>query len=607
MHYRNLSSFMAALRARKDLVEIEAPVDAHLEIAEIHRRVIAAGGPALLFKNVKGKRFPVVTNLFGTKDRVELAFGQRPKDLVRQLSAVPEEIMPPTAGKLWKLRGLGTALARIGMKRAWRAPVLAERIPGADLTALPALTSWEEDGGPFLTLPLVHTALPTAAGHAKKPDNLGMYRVQIHDARETGMHFQIGKGGGYHLYECEREGKALPANIYLGGPPAMILSAIAPLPENVPEMMLASLLLGERLGRSKSVGPAPDPVAESEFCLTGVVPPGVRRAEGPFGDHYGYYSLQHDYPVFRPSTIYHRKNAVFPATVVGKPRQEDFFLGDYLQELLLPLIPKVMPSLVDLWSYGETGYHSLAAAVLKERYGREALGTAFRILGEGQLSLTKFLLGIDRPMDLRDFKKVLTYLLERVDWRTDLFVFSETSMDTLDYAGPAVNKGSKGVILGVGEAKRELPRSFDAGGASLGPVRKVRVYSPGCLVVEVPGFAQDKEVVKRVATEPAFKGWQLIIAVDDADKAARSDAAFLWTTFTRFEPAADIYAASTRVERNKIVYEGPVLIDARMKPWYPKELICDDKTARTVSERWNDYFPAKDVKMGSSIDGHLYQ
>ncbi len=597
--FRNLSSYIEALRLQGDLAVVEAEVDPRLEIAEIHRRVIAAGGPALLFTKVRGKRFPVATNLYGTKARVDLAFGQRPKELVQRIAALPQELMPPTLGKLWGARGLAKDAIKIGMRRINHAPVMGHEIAAADPTELPALTSWSEDGGPFLTLPLVHT-------DGSHGDNLGMYRVQIHDRKEVGMHFQIGKGGGYHLHQAELEKRPLRANIYLGGPPALTLAAIAPLPENVPEMMLASLLLGERLGRTKTLRGGIDAVAEAEFCLVGEVPPNVRRPEGPFGDHYGYYSLRHDYPVFRPQRIFHRTGAIFPATVVGKPRQEDFFLGDYLQELLSPLFPLVMPAVRDLWSYGETGYHSLAAAVLKERYEREALSSCFRILGEGQLSLQKFLLGIDKPMDLRDFKPVLTHVLERARWEKDLVVFAGTAMDTLDYAGPEVNKGSKGVILGLGEKVRELPREF-RGTVASELVRKVRVYCPGCLVVEVPPFAEAKKVVAEVVRQKAFAegGWQLIVAVDDADQAVRSDARFLWTTFTRFEPAGDIHAAETVLDGHKIRYAGPIAIDARMKPWYPGELFCDPETAATVTRRWGEYFPGGKIAMGDSDAGHL--
>lgn len=599
MIYRNLQSFLASLRANGELVEINTEVDPLLEIAEVHRRVIASGGPALLFKNVKGKSFPLVTNLFGTAKRVEMAFGQRPKDLIARVAALPEDLMPPTLGNLWKQRSLGFSMLKLGFRQTKSAPVLAHRMADPDMTKLPAITSWKEDGGPFLTLPLVHTN-----GYKTKSDNLGMYRVQIFEPKTTGMHFQIGKGGGFHLNEHEEAGVPMPLNIYLGGPPAMILSAIAPLPENVPELMLASLLLGDRLNRGKSGHTPINPVAESEFCIMGEVPPGVRRPEGPFGDHYGYYSLVHDYPVLKVNQIYHRPGAVFPATVVGKPRQEDFFLGDYLQELLLPLISRVMPAVRDLWSYGETGYHSLAAAVLKERYGRESMSSVFRILGEGQLSLQKFLLAVDQPVDLKNFKKVLTHVLERVEWEKDLFVFSELSMDTLDYTGPEVNKGSKGVILGVGPKRRDLPTEF-TGTLPNGLAHDVRVYAPGCLVVGITSYKDHKEAAAELAASGAFTPWQLVVAVDDVKKSTMSDAAFLWTTFTRFEPAADIYASSCSIKRHHLSYQGPIIIDARMKPWYPDELFCDPDTATQVSNRWNEYFPQGNIAMGDSDLGHL--
>jgi len=600
--FTNLQSYVAELRKRRDIVEINASVDAHLELAEIHRRVIAAGGPALLFTNVIGKSFPVVTNLFGSAARVDLAFGSGPKELIREVAKLPEELLPPKLSKLWKLRHTGKKLLNVGLGAPTsRAPVLAESIAHADLTRLPALTSWSEDGGPFLTLPLVHT--PSLGG---KPDNLGMYRVQIHDSREAGMHFQIGKGAGYHLHDAESRNAEMPVNVYLGGPPGLVLAAIAPLPENVPELLLASLVQGRKLRRGKIADWDVDPVAEAEFVIRGVVPPHVRRPEGPFGDHYGYYSLKHDYPVLRVKEIHHRRGAIFPATVVGKPRQEDFFIGDYLQELLLPLIPVVMPGVRDLWSYGETGYHALAAAVLKERFGRESMTSVFRILGEGQLALTKFLIGIDQPMDLRDFRKVLEHVLERFDPRTDLFVFSELSMDTLDYTGPAVNKGSKGVILGLGKPRRTLPRVVSAsGGLPRDLVRDVRVWCAGCLVVETAEFAADPKVAEKIAALPALTDWLLIVVVDNAQKATKSEASFLWTTFTRFEPAADIYSSRTSIERSHIVREGPIVIDARMKPHFPKELFCDPDTAAKVSQRWNEYFPDRKVVMGDSDLAHL--
>jgi 3-polyprenyl-4-hydroxybenzoate decarboxylase len=428
--------------------------------------------------------------------------------------------------------------------------------------------------------------------------------MQVHDPRTTGMHWQIGKGGGFHHAEAESRGTSLPVTVFLGGPPALVLAAIAPLPENVPELMLASLIAGQRLERCP--GPGPHPLlAGAEIALVGHVPAGVREPEGPFGDHYGYYSLRHDYPVFRVDHLCRRRDALFPATVVGKPRQEDFFIGDLLQDLLSPLFPLVMPAVVDLWSYGETGYHSLAAAVVKERYRREAMVSAFRILGEGQLSLTKFLLVTDRPVDLRDFRSTLEHVLARTDPRTDLYVFSNLSMDTLDYTGPAVNEGSKGVWLGLGDPVRELPREFRPDAPPPPEVTDVSVFCGGCLVVGGPPAGHDRGDAARLAAHPAFEGWPLVVLTDEPRRAAASPMSFLWTTFTRFEPAADLHAAATRVERHHLVHEPPVLIDARRKPSFPREVSCDEDTAARVTRRWREYFPDDSVEMGDSEAAHV--
>jgi 3-polyprenyl-4-hydroxybenzoate decarboxylase len=337
----------------------------------------------------------------------------------------------------------------------------------------------------------------------------------------------------------------------------------------------------------------------------GEVPPHVRRPEGPFGDHYGYYSLRHDYPEFRIAQVAHRRDAIYPATVVGKPRQEDFYIGDLLQELLSPLFPLVMPAVEQLWSYGETGYHSLAAAVVKQRYKREAMSSAFRILGEGQLSLTKFLFLTDRAVNLKNFRATLEHVLARTDPRADLYVFSNLSMDTLDYTGPSVNEGSKGVWLGLGDPVRELPRAFVPRQPPPAEVRDIRVFCGGCLVVEGPCYGDDPSAGARLAAHPAFAAWPLVVLTDDAARATRSEMNFLWTTFTRFEPAADIHAAGARVVRHHVSYDAPVLIDARMKPWYPDELSCRPDVAERVTSRWKEYFPGARVEMGDSERGHL--
>jgi 4-hydroxybenzoate decarboxylase subunit C len=257
-----------------------------------------------------------------------------------------------------------------------------------------------------------------------------------------------------------------------------------------------------------------------------------------------------------------------------------------------------------LWSYGETGYHSLATAVVKQRYKREAMASAFRILGEGQLSLTKFLFVTDRHVDVRNFRATLEHILARTHPETDLYVFSNLSMDTLDYTGPTVNEGSKGVWLGLGDAVRDLPRQFSAAVTPRG-VTDVRVFCGGCLVVGGPSYADEPGAPSRLAADPAFAGWPLVVLTDEPARAARSDMNFLWTTFTRFEPAADVHAADRRIVRNHIAYHGPIVIDARLKPWYPKELTARDDTAALVSSRWKEYFPAGGVEMGDSDRAHL--
>lgn len=589
---------MEVLRRERDLVECAVEVDSRLEAAEIHRRVIAAGGPALFFPRVRGSDFPLVTNLFGHARRMDWAFGSRPRELIEQAARLPHELLPPSVSKLWAKRELFLDLAKVGMKRKQSGPVRGFVQSPPQLTRLPALKTWPRDGGAFITLPLVYTEHPELG-----VPNLGMYRIQIYDDATCGVHMQIGKGGGFHLKRAEELGQSLPLNIFVGGPPALILGAIAPLPENVPELLLTSLALGSKLELCANPnGPLPL-VSRAEFALVGEISPGARRPEGPFGDHYGYYSETHDYPFARISAVHHRQGAVFPATVVGKPRQEDFFLGDYLQDLLSPLFPVVMPSVKALWSYGETGYHSLSAAVVQERYRREAMSSAFRILGEGQLSLTKFLLLLNQPVDLRDFTAVLTHVLERADFRTDLFLFGNLSMDSLDYAGPRINEGSKGVLVGVGEKRRDLPRELTTTPSA--PVRKARVFSPGCVVVEGPSYASDKDAPSRIARDPTLTSWPLIVLSDDADRHVRSEMNFLWSTFTRFNPAADIHAARIELVGTQPSFHPPIVIDARMKPGYPEELFCDEATSKLVDRRWNEYFPARNVEMGDSARGHL--
>ena len=584
--HANLRSFLSQLRKENELVEIAAPVDPYLEIAEIHRRVIAEGGPALLFTNVKNSAFPVVTNLFGTYRRVEMAVGKRPETIVRQAVEALDRLFPPKPASLWRERGWIREIAfKTGLRTvsSRRAPVLEAGMEKPDMTKLPALTTWPEDGGPFVTLPLVYTEHPVSRAH-----NLGMYRMQIFSPDLTGMHWQIHKGGGFHHYEAELRNESLPVTVFLGGPPALILSAIAPVPEMLPELILASFMMGGKLNRTTVSGHPHPLIAEAEFAFCGEVPPHVRKQEGPFGDHYGYYSLAHDFPVFRVKRVYHRKDAIYPATIVGKPRQEDYYIAEYLVNLLSPVFPVVMPGVKELWAYPESGAHALASARVRESYYREAVAHGFRILGEGQLTLTKFLILTDAPCDLRNFAQLMETVAARFQPHRDLLIIDDTSMDTLDYTGRAFNKGSKGILAGVGEPVREPKRVYDGG--PIPGIGKIRPYCGGCLVVSGASFAADEELAARLVKSgrEQLKDWQFVFLVDDADE-IRDQMSFIWTVFTRFNPAHDVYAEA-EIKYNKIRYRGPIIVDCRMKPWYPATVEPREDTVKLVDERWKEYF-----------------
>jgi 4-hydroxybenzoate decarboxylase subunit C len=531
----------------------------------------------LLFKRVTRSNYPVVTNLYGTMERVKFAFGGQARELISEIAELPA--LRPSLALLWEKRSLLLRLAKTGIARGSSSGL--SEISSPKLDSLPVSTSWKEDGGPFFTLPLVYTEHPDS-----KVPNLGIYRLQRFDDETTGLHMQIGKGGGFHLARYKELGRAMPVNVFLGGPPIATLAAILPLPENVPEVIFASLLLGRKLKMETLSGCELPSLADSEFVLSGSCDSNELRAEGPFGDHYGYYSLTHDFPVFHCKKLFARKNAVYPATVVGKPRQEDYYIGNYLQEVLSPIFPLAMPAVVDLWSYGETGFHSLAAAVVRERYKGEALASAFRILGEGQLSLTKFLLLTDKKITLQNFRLTLEHILERCDFRTGLRVFANTSMDTLDYTGGKLNEGSKGVMIGVGEKIRELPG--EAPRTLPFFLKDGRIFCRGCLVIQGESYEKDKDLPARTARED-FGGFPLVVLVDDVSSTIKDDSAFLWTVFTRFEPARDLHASSVALRGMHPELKGPIVIDARMKPWYPAELDCDQTTKVLVDRKWDSY------------------
>ncbi len=578
--------FIDRLKEEKEVFIFDSEIDVNQELAEVQRRVVAKKGPAILFTNPKGFDFPVATNLYGSTKRIEIAFGHRPVNLIKQIAETAQKIMPPTPKKIWEARNLAFEALKVGLKKENSPRALDSEITPVDIMKLPAIKSWPKDGGRFVTLPLVYTeSLVNGKG------NLGMYRIQFHDKSTTGMHIQIHRGGGFHYFEAEQMGKNLPCHLYVGGPPAMTLASIAPMPEELSELIIASLLLGERLKitRNPKISPLPI-VSDTDFTFIGEIPVKLRRPEGPFGDHYGYYALQHEYPVLNVKRLFHRKDAIWPATVVGRPPQEDHFIAEFLQELLSPMFPIVMPKVESVWAYEESGVHTLAAAVVKERYPKEAFTAALRILGEGHLSLSKCMFITNEKINLKDFKNTFLTILERTNIRTDLHIFSNISQDTLDYTGPEVNKGSKMVLLGVGEKRNNLKKTFD-GKFKSKKFSLPQVFIPGALVVQGTKYKRGDELAYELLKENSIEEFLFVFLVDDSIDATKSDHDFLWNIFTRFEPAGDIYG-NYEVIRNHISYNSPIIIDARLKDWYPEVLVPDPKIVKAVDE-----------KFGKIIDG----
>jgi len=466
MGYRNLTSCIADLERSGQLVRIADELDANLEVGAVQRRVYQAGGPALLFENVKGCQFPMLGNLFGTLERTRYLFRDTLPTIERfvALKLDPRELLKQPGKSLTALPAARFLLP----KQVNSAAVLARQ---TTLSKLPQLISWPMDGGAFVTLPQVYTESPSRPGW--RHSNLGMYRVQIsgndyQPEREAGLHYQIHRGIGVHHAEALAQGHPLRVNVFVGGPPSMTVAAVMPLPEGMPELSFAGLLGGRRMEMVPAENGLPMP-AEADFVVSGTLDPERTLPEGPFGDHLGYYSLKHDFPVLTVEQVYHRPGAVWPFTTVGRPPQEDTSFGAFIHELTGALIPDVLPGVVSVHAVDAAGVHPLLLAIGSERYvpyaeqrkPMELLTQAHAILGQGQLSLAKFLwiaAREDAPaLDLHDIEGFFRHMLERVDWRTDLHFDTRTTIDTLDYSGTALNEGSKVVIAAAGERRRELP------------------------------------------------------------------------------------------------------------------------------------------------------
>jgi 4-hydroxy-3-polyprenylbenzoate decarboxylase len=586
MGYRSLKDCVADLRKTGQIVTIDTEVDARLEAAAIVRRVYEAKGPAILFANVRNCPFPMLGNLFGTIDRARFLFRDS-LDAVRKLVEI--KVKPPAALlHPWRYRGVPFTALHLLPKRVRSGPILAHQ---TTLDRLPQLVSWPRDGGPFITLPQVYTEDPDRPGLAKS--NLGMYRVQLsgnqyEPNREVGLHYQIHRGIGVHHAAAIRRGEPLRVNVFVGGPPAMTVAAVMPLPEGLPELSFAGALGGRRIRMVAPAGFLPMP-AESDFVLCGTIDPDRRKPEGPFGDHLGYYSLTHDFPVMRVDRVYHREGAIWPFTSVGRPPQEDTTFGELIHELTGPLVPTVLPGIHAVHAVDAAGVHPLLLAIGSERYvpyaderrPQELLTQANAILGQGQMSLAKYLFIVakeDAPdLDIHDIGSFLRHVLERVDWSEDLHFQTRTTMDTLDYSGHGLNQGSKVVIAAAGPQRRDLPTVLPSELTLPPGFRAPALAMPGVLVVEGPRYRANDPELRRFCDQLTARSFPLVVMADDASFTARSLRNFLWITFTRSNPAADVDGVGASTHQKHWGCTGPLVIDARIKPHHAPPLEDDPK------------------------------
>ncbi len=590
MGYESLRECVLDLEKNGHLIRISQEVDADLDAAEIHRRVFTAGGPAVFYERVRGCAFPMVSNLFGTMERARFIFRDSLDD-VRSLVRTkvdPTSLFKEPTGAL----GLPRAALHLLPRLVSRGPVLEQT---TRVSELPMLKSWPDDGGAFITLPQVYSEDPDRPG--VRGSNLGMYRVQLsggdYAKDEVGLHYQLHRGIGVHHAAAIARGEPLKVNIFVGGPPAMNVAAVMPLPEGLPEIAFAGALNRRRI-RMIPTKHGIAVHADADFCISGQIIPGETRREGPFGDHLGYYAKAHDFPVLRVESVTHRTGAIWPFTTVGRPPQEDSIFGELIHELTGPLIPTVLPGVRAVNAVDAAGVHPLLLAIGSERYvpyaatrrPMEVLTQASAILGQGQMSLAKYLFisaHEDNPqLDIDDVGGFLQHVLERLDPTCDLHFHTNTTMDTLDYSGTGLNQGSKVVITGVGAKRRELPTELRGELRLPDGFTRPRVCMPGVLAIE--GRGDSERFCAAFRAGDALSAFPLVVLVDDSDFTAKTLSNFLWVTFTRSNPAMDIYGVDAFTLHKAWGCRGSVVIDARVKPHHATPLIEDPAVTARVEK-----------------------
>lgn len=587
MPYKTLGDFARYLESIGELHRVKVEVDPELEVTEIAVRALLEKRPALLFENVKGAKFPLAINLLATERRIELALGKHPDQLGDELIHFVESAMPPKPKLIFDHWPMVKRFLAARPKKSGRA-LSQEIVAEPNLAQLPVQKCWPEDGGRFITLGQVFTYDPRDGKR-----NVGIYRMQVYDERSTGMHWQIQKGGGFHYYQAQKLNREFEIAVALGTDPALLLATIAALPEGIDEVMFAGFLRGKPvpMTRGKSIQVAVP--AQAEFILEGTVPLNETRWEGPFGDHFGHYSHAADFPVFHIKKITHRRNAIYPATVVGKPPMEDKFLGDATQQILGPLARLIHKEIKSVWAYYEAGFHNLLVVSVEQRYQKEAMKSALGLMGTDQLSLTKCIVLVSEHVNVRDWRAVLREIKMNFDPHFDFVMIPKVPLDTLDFTSFKMNLGSKMIVdatvkprRGEGEkGEREkvagrLPRENSA-------IRETRVYDDTLLLVKVR--SDGRKIVENLVRIPELRELKIIAAVSE-DIDLNDQENYIWGVFTRFDCERDVIFTEQKLVGISPVYRGVMGIDATWKPGYPAPLVMSDEIRERVNRRWEEYW-----------------
>jgi 4-hydroxy-3-polyprenylbenzoate decarboxylase len=599
MMYRTLEACLLDLEKNGHLVRVKEPVDPHLEMAAIHLRVHEAGGPALLFENVKGTKFRSASNIFGTLERSKYIF-RKTLPLVQQLIKLkgdPVAVMKQP----WKYLGvLSAGLNALPMRKSHHPFVKI------NISDLPLIHHWPMDGGAFVTLPQVYTEDPEQPGIMKS--NLGMYRIQLTGNdyitnKEIGLHYQLHRGIGVHQTKANALGKPLKVSCFVGGPPAHTLSAVMPLPEGLSEMSFAGVL-GDRRFRYMYDGHGHALSTDADFVITGEVYPNENKPEGPFGDHLGYYSLKHPFPLMRVISVYARPNAIWPFTVVGRPPQEDTRFGELIHEMTGYAVQQEIPGLKEVHAVDAAGVHPLLLAIGSERYTpylqnkrpAEILTIANHILGTGQLSLAKFLFitaSNNRNIHTHDVAAFLQYIFERIDYTRDLHFHTNTTIDTLDYSGEDLNSGSKLILAAYGDPIRRLCKEIPSSLQSLSNFNNPKLCLPGVIALESAAFSNYANAQKEMRAlneqlmHQKMEGIAQLIICDNSDFLSKSLSNYLWTTYTRCNPSHDIYGVDEFVQNKHWGCKGAVIFDARSKPHHAPPVEKDADTEKNIERFFN--------------------